>query len=44
MRTVWDSLFDLHPPNSTSNTLRGDSCSAESEWKHRSVTESGRDS
>ena len=47
MRTVWDSLAEnsvlLHPPNITSNTLRGDSCRAESEWKCRLATESGRD-
>ena len=43
-RTVWDRLFprnDLCPPKATSNTLCGDSCIAESEWKTRSVTVSG---
>ena len=47
MRAVLDSLVgpgDLRPPNITSNTLCGDSCRAESEWKYRSVIESGRDS
>ena len=36
MRTVSDSLAydDLRPPNITSNTLCGDSCRAESEWKY----------
>ena len=37
-------VYDLHPPNITSNTLCGDSCRAESEWSYRLVTESGRDS
>ena len=47
MRTVWDSPAepcDLRPPNITSNTQCGDSCTEEIEWEHRLVTESGRDS
>ena len=44
MRTVSDSLSplsDLRPPKTTSNTLCGDSCIAESEWYTRLVTVSG---
>ena len=47
MRTVWDRLGGgsiLRPPNITNNKLCGDSCRAESEWRRRLVTESGRDS
>ena len=44
---VWDiesSKNDFCPPNTINHTVCGDSCSVESEWFIRSVSESGRGS